>query len=117
MGRSKKGEKVYILITYILPIISARAVPQQINFYNDFSISFLTQSASSNSSTDVHTSDPSILSQISRISHTLSHDQNEQPSEIAANGVVASQMHAVPLGNAGAGLVLGRVGVVGAWVA
>jgi hypothetical protein len=37
VGKSKKGEKTYILITYILPIISARAVPQQINFYNDFS--------------------------------------------------------------------------------
>jgi hypothetical protein len=37
VGKSKKGEKTYLLITYILPIISARAVPQQINFYNDFS--------------------------------------------------------------------------------
>jgi hypothetical protein len=37
VGKSKKGEKTYVLITYILPIISARAVPQQINFYNDFS--------------------------------------------------------------------------------
>lgn len=38
VGKSRKGEKVYILITYVLPIISARAIPQQINFYNDFSI-------------------------------------------------------------------------------
>jgi hypothetical protein len=37
VGKSKKGEKTYLLIAYILPIISARAVPQQINFYNDFS--------------------------------------------------------------------------------
>ena len=37
VGKSKKGEKVYVLITYVLPIISARAIPQQINFYNDFS--------------------------------------------------------------------------------
>lgn len=28
---------MYLLITYVLPIISARAVPQQINFYNEFS--------------------------------------------------------------------------------
>lgn len=37
VGKSKQGEKVYLLITYVLPIISARAVPQQINFYNEFS--------------------------------------------------------------------------------
>ena len=52
VGKSKKGEKVYVLITYILPIISARAIPQQINFYNDFSSSDLTQLGSWNTSTD-----------------------------------------------------------------
>ena len=52
VGKSRKGEKVYILITYILPIISARAVPQQINFYNDFSICSLIQLESSNNSND-----------------------------------------------------------------
>ena len=30
-----------MIITYILPIISARAIPQQINFYNDFSNFFV----------------------------------------------------------------------------
>ncbi|EGR27234.1 hypothetical protein IMG5_199750 [Ichthyophthirius multifiliis] len=35
IGFSKKANKtVYLIITYELPIISARAVPQQINFYN-----------------------------------------------------------------------------------
>ena len=38
VGKGKTGEKVYLLITYILPIISARAVPQQINFFNEFRI-------------------------------------------------------------------------------
>ena len=55
VGKSKKGEKVYLLITYILPIISARAVPQQINFYNDFSTPAATQLENSSSSTDPHT--------------------------------------------------------------
>ena len=37
-GTSRKtGKKVYLIITYELPIISARAVPQQINFFNDHS--------------------------------------------------------------------------------
>jgi hypothetical protein len=40
VGKAKTGEKMYLLITYILPIISARAVPQQINFYNEFSKSW-----------------------------------------------------------------------------
>lgn len=53
VGKSKKGEKTYLLITYVLPIISARAVPQQINFYNDFSTPAVIQSASWSSSTDV----------------------------------------------------------------
>ncbi|KAM3139666.1 hypothetical protein pb186bvf_008311 [Paramecium bursaria] len=37
-GFSKKlnNKRVYLLITYELPIVSARAVPQQINFYNQF---------------------------------------------------------------------------------
>lgn len=52
VGKSKKGEKIYLLITYILPIISARAVPQQINFYNDFSTPFLTQLDNSSNSID-----------------------------------------------------------------
>lgn len=52
MGKSRKGEKVYLLITYILPIISARAVPQQINFYNDFSTHKSTQLVNSSSSID-----------------------------------------------------------------
>lgn len=42
VGKTKQGEKVYLLITYVLPIISARAVPQQINFYNEFSKSKIT---------------------------------------------------------------------------
>lgn len=46
VGKTKEGEKVYLLITYVLPIISARAVPQQINFYNDFSNLFFMQLAS-----------------------------------------------------------------------
>jgi len=33
-GTSKDGKKVYLLITYTLPIVSARAVPQQIDFFN-----------------------------------------------------------------------------------
>lgn len=33
----KNGQKIYLLITYELPIISARAVPQQINFFNNHS--------------------------------------------------------------------------------
>mmetsp|Transcript_7446 Transcript_7446/g.6776 ORF Transcript_7446/g.6776 Transcript_7446/m.6776 type:complete len:142 (-) Transcript_7446:217-642(-) len=33
-GTSKGGKKVYLLITYTLPIVSARAVPQQIDFFN-----------------------------------------------------------------------------------
>jgi len=33
-GKSKDGKTIYLLITYILPIISARAVPQQIDFFN-----------------------------------------------------------------------------------
>ena len=37
VGKSKSGERIYLLITYVLPIISARAVPQQINYYNEFS--------------------------------------------------------------------------------
>jgi hypothetical protein len=57
VGKSKQGEKVYILITYVLPIISARAIPQQINFYNDFSSSESTQSGSLNSSIDVASMD------------------------------------------------------------
>ena len=36
VGKTKEKEKVYLLITYVLPIISARAIPQQINFYNEF---------------------------------------------------------------------------------
>jgi hypothetical protein len=52
VGRARGGEKAYLLITYVLPIISARAVPQQINFYNDFSTPRPTQSESSSSSTD-----------------------------------------------------------------
>ncbi|EAR82684.1 hypothetical protein TTHERM_01093500 (macronuclear) [Tetrahymena thermophila SB210] len=35
-GFSKKANSnIYLLITYELPIISARAVPQQINFFNN----------------------------------------------------------------------------------
>jgi len=33
-GTTKANKKVYMIITYELPIISARAIPQQINFYN-----------------------------------------------------------------------------------
>ena len=33
----KNGKKVYMIITYELPIVSARAIPQQINFYNTYS--------------------------------------------------------------------------------
>jgi len=33
-GKSKSGKVVYLLITYVLPIVSARAVPQQIDFFN-----------------------------------------------------------------------------------
>ena len=36
LGKGPNGEKIYLLITYVLPIISARAVPQQINFFNEF---------------------------------------------------------------------------------
>ena len=54
VGKTKKGEKVYVLITYVLPIISARAIPQQINFFNDFSTFCSTQLANSNSLTDTH---------------------------------------------------------------
>eukprot|EP01016_Furgasonia_blochmanni_P045979 TRINITY_DN6553_c0_g1_i6.p1 TRINITY_DN6553_c0_g1~~TRINITY_DN6553_c0_g1_i6.p1 ORF type:complete len:142 (-),score=15.57 TRINITY_DN6553_c0_g1_i6:214-639(-) len=35
-GTTKTGKKVFLLITYVLPIISARAVPQQIKFYQSF---------------------------------------------------------------------------------
>ncbi|KRX01051.1 Profilin [Pseudocohnilembus persalinus] len=31
---TNQTKKVYLIITYELPIVSARAVPQQINFYN-----------------------------------------------------------------------------------
>ncbi|CAD8061765.1 unnamed protein product [Paramecium primaurelia] len=34
--KKHNGKRVYLLITYELPIVSARAVPQQINFYNQF---------------------------------------------------------------------------------
>jgi len=53
VGKTKKGERVFVLITYILPIISARAVPQQINFYNDFSTSIVIQSGNLSNSTDL----------------------------------------------------------------
>merc|ERR1719264_2256695 len=33
-GKDKNGLTVYLLICYELPIISARAVPQQIEFFN-----------------------------------------------------------------------------------
>jgi len=33
-GKSKKGKTLYMIITYMLPIVSARAIPQQIKFYN-----------------------------------------------------------------------------------
>eukprot|EP00828_Plagiopyla_frontata_P043787 TRINITY_DN6963_c0_g1_i1.p1 TRINITY_DN6963_c0_g1~~TRINITY_DN6963_c0_g1_i1.p1 ORF type:complete len:125 (+),score=30.11 TRINITY_DN6963_c0_g1_i1:150-524(+) len=33
-GKAKTGETIYMIICYELPIISARAVPQQINFFN-----------------------------------------------------------------------------------
>eukprot|EP00331_Platyophrya_macrostoma_P034803 CAMPEP_0176441024 /NCGR_PEP_ID=MMETSP0127-20121128/20939_1 /TAXON_ID=938130 /ORGANISM="Platyophrya macrostoma, Strain WH" /LENGTH=143 /DNA_ID=CAMNT_0017825699 /DNA_START=17 /DNA_END=448 /DNA_ORIENTATION=- len=33
-GKSKGGQTIYLLITYVLPIVSARAVPQQIDFFN-----------------------------------------------------------------------------------
>ncbi len=33
-GRNKDDETIYILITYMLPIVSARAIPQQIEFFN-----------------------------------------------------------------------------------
>jgi hypothetical protein len=55
VGKSKNGERVFLLITYVLPIISARAVPQQINFYNQFSTPQDTQSANLNSLTDLNT--------------------------------------------------------------
>jgi hypothetical protein len=61
VGKSRKGEKVYILITYILPIISARAVPQQINFYNDFSKCEVIQLESYSSLTDLKDEKLSII--------------------------------------------------------
>ena len=61
VGKSRKGEKVYILITYILPIISARAVPQQINFYNDFSKLYFIQLESWSSLTDLKYGQLSII--------------------------------------------------------
>ena len=39
-GKTKSGQTVYLLITYVLPIISARAVPQQIDFFNTHSNQF-----------------------------------------------------------------------------
>lgn len=33
-GKNSKEEVIYMLITYLLPIVSARAIPQQIEFYN-----------------------------------------------------------------------------------
>jgi len=33
-GTTKSGKRVYLLIAYTLPIVSARAVPQQIDFFN-----------------------------------------------------------------------------------
>eukprot|EP00825_Cyclidium_porcatum_P022889 TRINITY_DN2515_c0_g1_i6.p2 TRINITY_DN2515_c0_g1~~TRINITY_DN2515_c0_g1_i6.p2 ORF type:complete len:142 (+),score=39.99 TRINITY_DN2515_c0_g1_i6:137-562(+) len=30
----KNGKKIYMIITYELPIVSARAIPQQINYFN-----------------------------------------------------------------------------------
>jgi len=33
-GTTKSGKRAYLLITYTLPIVSARAVPQQIDFFN-----------------------------------------------------------------------------------
>lgn len=77
VGKSKKGEKTYLLITYILPIISARAVPQQINFYNDFSTTLVIQSASWSSSTDV-------------IDHSI---HAENGSEVAVDVEIAARVH------------------------
>lgn len=34
-GKSKKGEVQFLLITYLLPIVSARAIPQQVEFFNE----------------------------------------------------------------------------------
>ena len=33
-GKNKQDEVIYFLITYLLPIVSARAIPQQIEFFN-----------------------------------------------------------------------------------
>merc|ERR1711862_875061 len=33
-GTDKNGNRIYLLICYQLPIISARAVPQQVEFFN-----------------------------------------------------------------------------------
>lgn len=33
-GKNHNDEIVYMLITYLLPIVSARAIPQQVEFFN-----------------------------------------------------------------------------------
>ena len=33
-GKGKEDNIIYMLITYLLPIVSARAIPQQIEFFN-----------------------------------------------------------------------------------
>lgn len=34
VGKTAAGKKIFMIICYELPIISARAVPQQVNFFN-----------------------------------------------------------------------------------
>ena len=33
-GKNDSDEIIFMLITYLLPIVSARAIPQQIEFFN-----------------------------------------------------------------------------------
>ena len=35
-GKNKDGETTYMMMCYVLPIVSARAIPQGIEFYNTF---------------------------------------------------------------------------------
>ena len=37
-GKDENGKQVYLLITYELPIVSPRAIPQQVEFFNTFRI-------------------------------------------------------------------------------
>jgi hypothetical protein len=34
-GKNHQEEVIYMVITYLLPIVSARAIPQQIEFFNN----------------------------------------------------------------------------------